>query len=110
MDEILLVFLLFISKVATKIVVYHKIKRSSIFFDCSSLLFPHENDILSQPADALPGNDGLGLPAQKAQPFQPSGNDQSRHPSAVRVDLGVPDVAQPLARFQMDDLPCSSNR
>ena len=73
MDEILLVFLLFISKVATKIIVYHKISCSSIFFGGSCSFFANKNDVRPQPVDALPGDDGLGLPAQKTQPFQPPG-------------------------------------
>ena len=63
-----------------------------------------KDDILPHPLDALPRNDSLGFPPQKPQPLEPSGDDEGGDPSGVRVDLGVPDAAQPLAGLQVDDL------
>ena len=67
-------------------------------------LYIYQNDVRTDPPDAVPWDDIVLFVPQKSEKTAGSGNNDGEDMSIRQIDAGIGDISQPLSVTDTDDL------
>ena len=78
-------------------------EQSLIFVETLLFLYLHQNDVVSDLADTLPGNDIFAFSSEKAAETAGAGNDKSSKTAGFAVEFHVDRAAEASTGTGIDD-------